>query len=61
MAQTGHPFFHLHPSASRQIHPDIILPRPGGVSFAASEREAESISISKKLTKLASQEKSPII
>lgn len=53
MAHTGHPFFHLLPSASRQIYPDIILPRPRGV-FAASEREAENISISNKLTKLAS-------
>lgn len=46
MAHTGHPFFHLLPSASRQIHPDIF-PRPKDV-FAASEREAENISISKK-------------
>ena len=59
MAQTGHPFFHLRTSASRQIHPDI-LSRSKAI-FAASEREAENISISKKLTKLASQEKSPII
>lgn len=53
MAHTGHPFFHLHPSASQQIHPDIFLFRPKA-NFAASEREAENISISKKLTKLAS-------
>lgn len=53
MAHTGHPFFHLLPSASRQIHLDIILPRPRGV-FAASEREAVNISIFQKITKLAS-------
>ena len=40
-------FFHLLPSASRQIHLDIILPRPRGV-FAASEREAENILIFSK-------------
>ena len=52
MAHTGHPFFHLLPSANLQIQPDIFT-RPKGV-FATSEREAENISISKKLTKLAS-------
>ena len=46
MAHTGHPFFHLHPSASRQIHPDIF-PRPKDV-FAASEREAVNILIFSK-------------
>lgn len=61
MARVCHPFFHLHPSASRQIHPDIILPRPRGVLWRERKRSCKHFNLPEKITKLASQEKDSII
>ena len=56
----GHPFFHLLPSARQQIHPDIFFPSEGCPLPRAKEKP-KTFQSSKKITKLASQEKDSII
>ena len=52
--------FHLLPSARQQIHPDIFSPSEGCPLPRAKEKP-KTFQSSKKITKLASQEKDSII